>query len=348
MDYIVIDEFHHSAAKTYRKIIECLNYKFMLGLTATPFRSDRKDIIQLCNNNIIVNYELRTAVESGILSPYHYYGCFDNVDYSDIDLKSGKYSVRDLERKLIIKERHEAIIAKWKEKAAGKPTLAFCCSHRHAERIVAEFESHGIPSAAYISTTCRDERKKLINRLENGELKILCTVDVLNEGADIRFVECLMFLRPTESKRIFIQQLGRGLRKHVGKSHCVVIDFIGNFRNAYKLVEYHGIRPDDHEKRQNIPRTIRDILDIPIGCKVEFEDKVIDIFSSELLDPRFATRHNISRILLYQYQRLRKNIGREPTKREVDRFLILGASFYKQVFGGWGNFLEIVRSTENT
>lgn len=340
LDYVVVDEFHHAAARTYRKAIEQLKYRFLLGLTATPFRADRKDIAELCDNNVVVNYELRAGIECGILSPYHYYGCFDDVDYTEID-RSRTYTVRDLERKLIIRERHQAIVRKWVEKAKDKPTLAFCCSHRHAEKVAAEFNTQGVAAAVYVSTTTLAERRRLTDDLESGVVKVLCVVDILNEGADIRFVECLLFLRPTESKRIFLQQLGRGLRRHVGKAHCVVIDFIGNFKNAYKVIEYHGLRPDEVDSGQNVNSFVRrEVLDLPLGCKVEFDEKVLQLFASQSLDPRAATRQNIARILYYQHEKLRKRLGRMPTRKEVDRNLLLGARFYEQVFGSWKRFVE--------
>ena len=203
VDYVVIDEFHHAAAKTYRKVIETLRFTFLLGLTATPLRADRQDILKLCDNNVIMNCELRTEVEAGILSPYHYYGCFDETDYRDLYARGKRYSVRDLERKLIVKERHEAVVQKWVERAENKPTLAFCCTHLHAKRVAEAFAAQRISSDVYVSTTSQQERRRLIAQLERGELKVLCVVDVLNEGADIRFIECLLFLQPTEIQSAF-------------------------------------------------------------------------------------------------------------------------------------------------
>lgn len=156
--------------------------------------------------------------------------------------------MRDLERHLVIPERDEAIIQKWNEHCLGKPTLAFCCTHMHAKRVAESFNRQAIPAAVYLSNTSLSERTRLIERLHEGDLRVLCVVDVMNEGTDLPFVECLLFLRPTESKRIFFQQLGRGLRRYSGKSHCVVIDFIGNFKNAYKIIEYQGLLPDDDEE----------------------------------------------------------------------------------------------------
>jgi superfamily II DNA or RNA helicase len=127
-DYLVIDEFHHAAAVSYRRVLEKLCPAFLLGLTATPFRGDQQNILQLCNNTIIVSYALRFGIDTGVLCPFHYFGCFDDVDYSQIQHNGLSYNIRDLERALIIPERDQAIIRKWREKAEGKPTVAFCCS----------------------------------------------------------------------------------------------------------------------------------------------------------------------------------------------------------------------------
>jgi superfamily II DNA or RNA helicase len=296
VDYLVIDEFHHAAAKSYRKVIEALAPSFLLGLTATPFRGDRQDVLEICEGNRIITCEMREGIELGILSPYHYYGCFDNVDYSNIRHNGVRYDIRDLERALVVPERHLAIVNKWKEKADGKATIAFCCSHLHAERIASKFRNAGIPSATYLSKDGRLARSQLLENFRSGKIKVLCVVDVLNEGVDLPFVECLLFVRPTESKRIFFQQLGRGLRHHVGKEQCVAIDFIGNFRNAYKIAEYHGLDPTEEMKYDfgdTIFRNIKEKIDLPAGCKVEFDDRVIDVFGLQTLNPAYATRYNI-------------------------------------------------------
>ncbi len=343
-DYLVVDEFHHAAAPSYRRLLEAVGPAFLLGLTATPFREDRKDILRLCGDNMLVQSELRTGIEAGILCPYHYFGCFDDIDYSDIQYNGQRYTVHDLERALIVPEREEAIARKWWERADGKPTLAFCCSHRHAARVVANFKRLGIPSEVYLSDTPRAERQMRISRLESGELKILCTVDVLNEGIDLPFVECLLFLRPTESKRIFYQQLGRGLRRFVGKSHCIVLDFIGNFRNAYRLLEFHGLDPFEYEAQSTASFRVRrpkDLLNLPVGCEVHFDERVIDVFARQTLDPRHATRHNIARILLYQLVQLQHRIGRVPRPADVDRNCLLDMRLYRLVFGGLPDISEV-------
>lgn len=343
-DYVVIDEFHHAAAKSYRRLIECIQPGFLLGLTATPFRGDRQDILQLCSGNVIVSYELRFGIETGVLCPYHYFGCFDDVDYTQLQHNGLTYSIRDLEKALIVPQRDRAIIRKWREKAEGKPTVAFCCSIKHAERVAASFASEGIAAAVYTSETDKQKRQQTLLEFKSGTLPVLCVVDVLNEGADLPFIECLLFLRPTESKRIFYQQLGRGLRKYVGKSHCTVIDFIGNFKNAHRILDYQGLLPFEEDEQAGIggTRTRKEILNLPLGCEVTFDDRVIEVFASQTLDPAYATRHNIRRILLYQYERLARRLGRKPTRIEIDRNYRVNSPIYATLFGSWAAFEQIM------
>jgi len=346
-DYVVIDEFHHAAARSYRVLISQARPEFLLGLTATPFRGDRQDVIELCKGNVLANFELRTGIDNGILAPYHYHGCFDDVDYSQLKHLASGYTVNDLNRALIIPERDEAIIKKWCAMAEGLPTLAFCCSHQHAKRMASSFKSAGISAAEYLGSTSMEERAKLIEKLQYGEIKVLCAVDVLNEGVDIPFVECLLFLRPTESKRIFFQQLGRGLRRSPGKDRVVVLDFIGNFHNAYRIVEYLGLQPEEMLVFETLgrSRSSKHVINLPLGCRVDFDDRVIDIFANQVLDPRRATRHNIAQILIYLYLRTSKRLGHLAAPKEIDRMQTLHSEFYKTVFGSWENF-EILMQSE--
>jgi superfamily II DNA or RNA helicase len=343
VDYMIVDEFHHAAAASYRRVMDQIRPRFLLGLTATPFRGDRQDVLQLCNNNVVVCYELREGIEFGVLCPYHYFGCFDDVDYSRIRHNGIRYDIADLERALIIPERDAAIVTKWEEKASGKPTLAFCCSHRHAERVARSFREAGVEAATYLSSTEYHVRKQLREALRTGALKVLCVVDVLNEGVDLPFVECLLFLRPTESKLVFFQQLGRGLRRFVGKDHCIVVDFIGNFKNAFRVVENLGLEP--YEDEEVVPgtagsRSSKSILNLPLGCKVEFDERVINVFGAQTLNPAFATRHNISRILIHRFLKLQHRLGHRPTRKELNRNSLLGSSLYELVFGSWVEFLQ--------
>jgi superfamily II DNA or RNA helicase len=342
-DYLIIDEFHRAAASSYRNLIQRIRPAFLLGLTATPFRADRQNILELCGGNVVVNYELRTGIDLGVLCPYHYFGCFDDVDYSKIALRGQRYDVRDLEKALIIPERDQAIIHKWKERALDKPTLAFCCSIKHAKRVAASFSKHGISAKPYTSDLSLEKRHELLADFKNHKVTVLCGVDIFNEGADLPFVECLLFLRPTESQRIFYQQLGRGLRRCVGKSHCIIIDFIGNFKNAYKIVEYQGLLPEESlVGTLGSAQRRKDILNLPLGCEVQFDDRIVDIFARQALDPARATRLNIGRILMYQYDKLARKLGRRPKRIDIDRNCIVNSEIYNLLFGNWAAFERLM------
>ena len=347
-DYLVIDEFHHAAAVSYRRVLEKLAPAFLLGLTATPFRGDQQNVLQLCNNTIIVSYALRFGIDTGVLCPFHYFGCFDDFDYSQIQHNGLSYNIRDLEKALVIPERDQAIIKKWRDKADGKPTVAFCCSINHAERVAASFVAAGIKAVAYTSEIDVEQRQRVLDDFKAGAISVLCVVDVLNEGADLPFIECLLFLRPTESKRVYFQQLGRGLRRYAGKAFCIVIDFIGNFKNANRIIEYQDLLPvgetqsGDSKTRQNHPKNV---LNLPLGCQVTFDDRVIDLFYDQTLDTSFISSHNIRRILMFQYERLARRLGHLPTRKELDRNCVIGSNIYATCFGSWKAFEELMAST---
>ena len=137
----------------------------------------------------------------------------------------------------------------------------------------------------------------------------------------------------------------------MGKSHCVVIDFIGNFRNAFRLPEFHGLQPlEDDEPPSTIGRfqTVKELFNLAVGCEVHFDSKVIDVFASQVLDPRYATRHNIGRILLFQYAKLARRLGRLPTRGDVKHNLLLDDRFYAQVFGSWRDFERLLPAEAET
>lgn len=346
-DYLVIDEFHHAAARSYRAVIDHLEPNFLLGMTGTPERSDGQAIRELCDNVIVASYELRFGIEIGVLCPYIYYGCIDNIDYGNIVHNGMRYDVRDLERALIVPQRDKAVIAKWRELADGKPTVAFCCTITHAERVAKHFNTAGIDAAVYTSKTSPKQKAPIMAAFKGGETKVLCVVDVLNEGADLPFVECLLFLRPTESKRIFYQQMGRGLRKSPGKKHCLVIDFIGNFRNAHRIIAYQGLLPfesdDDFDYQQGM-RNPKAVLNLPAGCDVHFEAKVVDLFARMANSFEFADRFNIQRMLLYQYDMLARRLQRKPTRQQIDRNFLVNSEIYATCWGSWKDFEDFVRN----
>lgn len=227
-DYVIIDECHHAVASTYRQIIEYFEPEFMLGLTATENRMDNKDVVELFGNNIPYELRLRDAIINDLIVPFHYYGIRDElVDYGLSD---------SAERRLIAQLSDESNcefiyqqIEKHRPQGQKLKALAFCRNIQHA-RMMKENMADYYHTAYLSGKNKTGERIRAYNDLqsENNELEILFAVDILNEGVDIPGVNMVLFLRPTESSTIFIQQLGRGLRKFQNKSYVTILDFIGN------------------------------------------------------------------------------------------------------------------------
>ncbi len=231
-DYIIVDEVHHGQAPTYQMVLKYFEPNFfMLGLTATPDRMDRKDIFELFDYQKIFEYNLFEAIAKRIsCALYTYYGLRDNIDYNTIKHNGVKYNVADLDSKLIIKERNQKILEEYLSKGEGNKALGFCCSVKHANAMAAFFNANGISSVSITSES--GNRDELIKGFRDNLYFVVFTVDLFNEGVDFPDLRVLLFLRPTESKTVFFQQLGRGLRLCGGKENVVIIDFIGNYKKG--------------------------------------------------------------------------------------------------------------------
>jgi superfamily II DNA or RNA helicase len=290
-DYIIIDETHHSAAPSYKKILKYFKPKFLLGLTATPDRMDRKEILPFYNNNVAFEMNQKEAIEKGYLVPFHYYGFNDDIDYSGIYFNGFKYDVQDLNKLLMIEKRDKAIIEKFKEygfetaEKKFKKTIAFCVSTEHANWCAEHFKKAGINAIAIHSKldgsdmdVDEKDRDKLIGKFRKGEYDVACVVNMFNEGIDIPDVECLLFLRPTESKSIFIQHMGRGLRISPKKREVTILDFIGNYKTAGLVLGGLGLENGLKDlKKEKKGEKIVYYYDNN-GCKVIFETEVVDVF----------------------------------------------------------------------
>ena len=235
-DLIIIDEFHHATASNYMKVINHFEPEFLLGLTATPERTDGGDIFELAEHNIIVDVRLKDALEGELLVPFQYYGISDDT----IDLsKTEKISSQALTKLLNSNRRVDFIISKMKEYALSgqRKAIGFCQSIDHANFMYKSFLDKGFHCEVLTGDNTDEERRDVINRLESDDdpLEIIFTVDLFNEGVDIPSVNLILFLRPTESAIIFTQQLGRGLRKFDGKEYLTVLDFVTNDRNNYLI-----------------------------------------------------------------------------------------------------------------
>lgn len=324
-EYIVVDEFHHAVAKSYINIINYFKPKFLLGLTATPERLDNKDVFELCDYNVVFELRLKDAINKGYLVPFYYYGIYDKTDYSVIPEVNGKYIEEELEKALMIHERAELVIKNYL-KFNKKRTLAFCASRRHAEFMAESFNKKGIKCCAVYSGEQGKnamERDEAINRLRNTELNVIFTVDMFNEGVDIPEVDMVMFLKPTESPVVFLQQLGRGLRKAKDKNYLTVLDFVGNYKRAFIIPFLLSGRDYDVEAIKREKFTIDD-FDFPDGCVVDFDFRLIDIFREQ------AERlKNIKTLVYEEYFRVKEMLGRRPSR--VDFFKLIDESIYKSM-----------------
>lgn len=236
-DYLIVDECHHAAANTYQKIFTYFHPKFILGLTATPERSDGEDMLELFQN-VAHKMDLKTAVERGILVPIRCVRVKTNIDLTDVRINGIKYNSQDLESKLFIPERNQLIVDTYLRYVNGKKTVIFCASVDHAAEIAKLLRDNGVKAEAVSGRDRVEVREKILKDYETGSTNVLCACDLLNEGWDSPHTTVLFMARPTMSKTIYLQQLGRGTRRCPGKEDLLVVDFVDNanmFNMPYSL-----------------------------------------------------------------------------------------------------------------
>ena len=311
-DYIIIDEFHHAVANNYTKIINYFTPKFMLGLTATPERLDSRDVFALCDYNSVYEIRLKEAINKGFLCPFRYYGIYDDtVDYDDINMRNGRYDEKDLEDKLMINKRAELVLKHYLKYNSNK-AIGFCSSRNHAEYMAEYFNQNNIPSAAVYSGDQgehTEERQKAIYKLTNSELKILFTVDMFNEGVDIPETDAVLFLRPTQSPTIFLQQLGRGLRKTKDKKYLTVLDFIGNYKKA-NLVPFL-LSDKAYSTKTLLNESVLE-FEYPEDCYIDFDFQLIDIFKVQA-----KQELKVKDKIILEFDSVKTELGRRPSRMDL-------------------------------
>ena len=236
-DYLIVDECHHAAANTYQKIFTYFHPKFILGLTATPERRDGEDMLELFQN-VAHKMDLKTAVERGVLVPIRCIRVKTNIDLTDVRINGIKYNSQDLESKLFIPERNQLIVDTYLKYVNGKKTVIFCASVDHAAEIAKLLRDNGVKAEAVSGRDRVEVREKILKDYETGSTNVLCACDLLNEGWDSPHTTVLFMARPTMSKTIYLQQLGRGTRRCPGKEDLLVVDFVDNanmFNMPYSL-----------------------------------------------------------------------------------------------------------------
>jgi superfamily II DNA or RNA helicase/HKD family nuclease/predicted house-cleaning noncanonical NTP pyrophosphatase (MazG superfamily) len=321
-DYVVVDEFHHAAADSYRRVLQALSPRFLLGLTATPFRGDQRDILALCDGNLAYQVNLLEAIAFGWLVPFRYHGIADVVTYTDDLLTSRKtYDSVKLTLRVNTPERAGLVLDRYRGHGSAA-ALGFCVSIGHADFMAAQFNVGGVAAAAVHSGPGSADRVDAVRQLAEGRLKVLFTVDLFNEGVDIPAVDLVMFLRPTESMTIFLQQLGRGLRLHPGKGFLTVLDFIGNYRNAHhKLPLLAG---QDLSQDQDPGRALKALTrwqneglrsdGVPEGCEVVLEPVALSALKESL-----QRSSPLRQMVLDDLRDIAEALGRRPTLREWQR-----------------------------
>lgn len=277
-DYIVIDEFHHAAAPSYQELLEYYKPQILLGLTATPERPDGKSIFAYFDNRIATEIRLYDAIDQKLLSPFHYFGVTDSVDLRNIRWVRGNYDDKELENVYVfekaVAEKRANFIIKATEKYCTAISdcigIGFCVTKKHAEFMANMFNQAGIPSEFLTADSSNEIRDNVKRRLVNRDINFVFVVDIYNEGVDIPEVNTVLFLRPTESLTVFLQQLGRGLRLSPGKEALTVLDFVGQAHQKYSFEERFKVLLG--RTRKTVVQEIKaGFINVPKGCSIQLE-----------------------------------------------------------------------------
>lgn len=279
-DVVIIDEFHHAAAGSYERVLDHLSPVELLGLTATPERSDGLPILQWFDGRIAAELRLWDAIEQQHLAPFVYYGIHDGQDLRqipwrrgrgyDVDALSNAYTSSDAWARLVVQEVDRHI------DTARMRCLGFCVSIEHARFMAHHFNRHGIASVAVWGDSPAEERDSALRDLRSGDVRVVFSVDLFNEGVDVPDVDAVLMLRPTESPTLFLQQLGRGLRKAHDKSHCTVLDFVGTHREEFRFDR--RFRALLGGSRRDVERAVKAQFPfLPSGCHMQLDEKAAEI-----------------------------------------------------------------------
>ncbi|MGJ8698177.1 MAG: DUF3427 domain-containing protein [Verrucomicrobiaceae bacterium] len=305
-DMVILDEAHHGIASTYRPILEDLDPELLLGLTATPERADGTTIADDFDMPVAGEIRLPDALEQKLLCPFHYYAISDHTtDLSAVEWKRGKYDTSEIENLISGNQlRAQLVIDKIVEHLPDPCNsddferdhvkgLGFCVSKSHAAFMASTLEKAGIPAVAIDSDTPTEERRLARQRLQKGEVNFIFTVDLFNEGVDIPAINCLLFLRPTESHVLYLQQFGRGLRHSDGKDQVIVLDFIPRSRREFRFdLRFTSLLPG---KRKDIISEVETgFPHLPSGCHIQLEkqarEEILKNIKDTYRNPEFRIR----------------------------------------------------------
>lgn len=314
-DYIIVDEFHHAAAQSYKKLLEHYEPKILLGLTATPERMDGGDILKYFDNRIAAEIRLPEAIERKLLVPFHYFGVTDTVDLGDLKWSAGGYDKKELSNiftidRLHAKKRANNVIQsviKYVNDINEVKGLGFCVSKEHAKFMSEAFNQVGVPTEYLTSDSDTITRNSIQKELVNGNIKFIFVVDLYNEGVDIPQINTVLFLRPTESLTVFLQQLGRGLRLSEDKDCLTVLDFIGQANKKYRFEDRFQALIQKTET--SISKEIKTgFTSAPKGCYIMLEKK-----AKEHILENIKSSFNDKSGLIYRLESFSEDSGLELT-----------------------------------
>jgi superfamily II DNA or RNA helicase len=280
-DMVIVDEFHHAAAKSYEALLTHVRPVELLGLTATPERSDGLPVLQWFGDRIAAELRLWDAIDQHRLTPFLYFGVHDGIDLSEIPWRRGRgYDVEALTGVLTASDRWARLVLKQVEEhvddISGIRALGFCVSVEHARFMARVFQDHGVRAVAVWGDSPAKDREQALRDLANRKIQVLFSVDLFNEGVDVPTVDTVLFLRPTDSPTLFLQQLGRGLRRADGKSACTVLDFVGQHRSEFRM---------DRRMQALLGGSRKDLIQqvengfpfLPAGCHMELDAKATKV-----------------------------------------------------------------------
>jgi superfamily II DNA or RNA helicase/diadenosine tetraphosphate (Ap4A) HIT family hydrolase/HKD family nuclease len=330
-DYVVVDEVHHADAPSYRRILAHFAPRFLLGLTATPERADGGDIPGLFDDHVPYRADVGAGIAEGHLAPFAYYGLADTVTDYRPAWRNGKFDVEALSEAVETQARMEKLWSAWTDPHRnGSRTMVFCVSIRHAVFVKGWLEQRGVRARLCHGGPGSDDRTAALQDLEAGRIDAICSVDLFNEGIDCRPLDRVVMLRPTESPVLFLQQLGRGLRRSDGKDRLVVLDFVGNHKvfldRVRTLLSLGGGQPSVQAF------VSRGAAQLPPRCSIDIELEAIDLLRRLL--PPGGTPH----ALVAAYREIQAARGERPTAGEIVRVgYALGS--LRAAHGSWFDFV---------
>ncbi|MCK9591579.1 MAG: DEAD/DEAH box helicase family protein, partial [Methanoregula sp.] len=304
-DFIIVDEFHHAAAASYQHLLSYYKPKILLGLTATPERRDNLDILGWFDGRIAAEIRLTEAIGRNLLAPFHYFGVADLVDLDDVEWSRGRYNQGILSKRYTGNDTRAGLIADSLRKYVTEIDeiigLGFCVSIEHANYMADIFTRIGIPSVSLSSESENEVRRTVLNRLRAKEIRFIFVVDLYNEGVDIPEVNTILFLRPTESMTVFLQQLGRGLRLCEGKECLTVLDFVGRQNTNYHFdTKYRALLADAH-----VPLTqqIREnTFSLPRGCFITLEKVARETVLAHIEQSLTKRKGLVQKVARFEYE----------------------------------------------